>query len=132
MVFTEVVLVMVVSLTEGSTTLIGVTIVLMIFIEVITVVLAGALVSTLPTETLDMVIIIMLLITGLIDTEIMLTIALFQTMIRLEDTQGIRDPKLQEVEGLLKLLLELINQIIVQQLANKGMVSAREFLVLIK
>ena len=132
MVFTEVVLVMVVSLTEGSTTLIGVTIVLMIFIEVITVVLAGALVSTLPTETLDMVIIIMLLITGLIDTEIMLTTALFQTMIRLEDTQGIRDPKLQEVEGLLKLLLELINQIIVQQLANKGMVSAREFLVLIK
>ena len=132
MVFTEVVLVMVVSLTEGSTTLIGVTIVLMIFIEVITVVLAGALVSTLPTETLDMVIIIMLLITGLIDTEIMLTTALFQTMIRLEDTQGIRDPKLQEVEGLLKLLLELINQIIVQQLANKGLVSAREFLVLIK
>ena len=132
MVFTEVVLVMVVSLTEGSTTLIGVTIVLMIFIEVITVVLAGALVSTLPTETLDMVIIIMLLITGLIDTEIMLTIALFQTMIRLEDTQGIRDPKLQEVEGLLRLLLELINQIIVQQLANKGLVSAREFLVLTK
>ena len=132
MVFTEVVLVMVVSLTEDSTTLTGIPIVLMIFIEVITVVLAGALVSTLPTETLDMVIIIMLLITGLIDTEIMLTTALFQTMIRLEDTQGIRDPKLQEVEGLLKLLLELINQIIVQQLANKGMVSAREFLVLIK
>jgi hypothetical protein len=47
---------------------------------------------------------------------------LLQTMILLEETQGIRDPKLQEVEGLLKLLLELINQIIVQQLANKGLV----------
>ena len=81
MVFTEVVLVLVVFLTEGSTILIGVPIDLMIFIEVITVVLVGALVSTLPSETLDMVLIIMLLITGLIDTEIMLITDLIQGMV---------------------------------------------------
>tara|TARA_B110000459_G_scaffold35446_1_gene37708 strand:+ start:24 stop:269 length:246 start_codon:yes stop_codon:yes gene_type:complete len=81
MVFTEVVLILVVFLTEGSTILIGVPIDLMIFIEVITVVLVGALVSTLPSETLDMVLIIMLLITGLIDTEIMLITDLIQGMV---------------------------------------------------
>jgi|TARA_B110000114_G_C14954808_1_gene341854 hypothetical protein len=81
MVFTEVVLILVVFLTEGSTILIGVPIDLMIFIEDITVVLFGALVSTLPSETLDMVLIIMLLITGLIDTEIMLITDLIQGMI---------------------------------------------------
>tara|TARA_B110000027_G_C15937718_1_gene219795 strand:- start:387 stop:632 length:246 start_codon:yes stop_codon:yes gene_type:complete len=81
MVFTEVVLVMVVSLTEDSTTLTGIPIVLMIFIEVITVVLVGALVSTHPSETLDMVLIIMLLITGLIDTEIMLITDLIQGLV---------------------------------------------------
>jgi len=81
MVFTEVVLILVVFLTEGSTILIGVPIDLMIFIEDITVVLVGALVSTLPSETLDMVLIIMLLITGLIDTEIMLMTDLIQGMI---------------------------------------------------
>ena len=81
MVFTEVVLVLVVFLTEGSTILIGVPIDLMIFIEDITVVLVGALVSTLPSETLDMVLIIMLLITGLIDTEIMLITDLIQGMV---------------------------------------------------
>ena len=81
MVFTEVVLVMVVSLTEDSTPLTGIPIVLMIFIEVITVVLVGALVSTLPSETLDMVLIIMLLITGLIDTEIMLITDLIQGLV---------------------------------------------------
>ena len=81
MVFTEVVLVLVVFLTEGSTILIGVPIDLMIFIEDITVVLFGALVSTLPSETLDMVLIIMLLITGLIDTEIMLITDLIQGLV---------------------------------------------------
>jgi hypothetical protein len=81
MVFTEVVLILVVFLTEGSTILIGVPIDLMIFIEDITVVLFGALVSTLPSETLDMVLIIMLLISGLIDTEIMLITDLIQGMI---------------------------------------------------
>ena len=81
MVFTEVVLILVVFLTEGSTILIGVPIDLMIFIEVITVVLVGALVSTHPSETLDMVLIIMLLITGLIDTEIMLITDLIQGMV---------------------------------------------------
>ena len=81
MVFTEVVLVMVVSLTEGSTTLIGVPIDLLIFIEVITVVLAGALVSTLPSETLDMVTTIIFLLTGLIDIEIMLITDLIQGMV---------------------------------------------------
>ena len=81
MVFTEVVLILVVFLTEGSTILIGVPIDLMIFIEDITVVLFGALVSTLPSETLDMVLIIMLLITGLIDTEIMLITDLIQGLV---------------------------------------------------
>lgn len=83
MVFTEVVLVTVVSLTEDSTTLIGVPIVLMVFIEVITVVLSGALVSTLPTETLDMVTTIIFLITDIIimDTEIMLITDLIQGMV---------------------------------------------------
>ena len=69
------------SILEGSTILIGVPIDLMIFIGVITAVLVGALVSTLPSETLDMVIIIMLLITGLIDTEIMLITDLIQGMV---------------------------------------------------
>ena len=81
MVFTEIIWVMVDSISEGSTILIGVPIDLMIFIEDITVVLFGALVSTLPSETLDMVLIIMLLITGLIDTEIMLITDLIQGMI---------------------------------------------------
>ena len=123
-----------VSLTEGFTTLIGVLIVLIISTGVTTRDLAGVLDFSLPSRTLDMVITIILHITDIIimDTEIMLTTDLFQTMIRLEDTQGIRDPKLQEVEGLLRLLPELINQIIVQQLANKGLLSAREFLVLTK
>ena len=79
--FYGIVLVMVVSLTEGFTILIGVLIVLMIFIEVIPRILSGALVSTLPSETLDMVLIIMLLITGLIDTEIMLITDLIQGMV---------------------------------------------------
>jgi len=81
MVFTEIIWVMVDSISEGSTILIGVPIDLMIFIEVITVVLVGALVSTHPSETLDMVLIIMLLITGLIDTEIMLITDLIQGMV---------------------------------------------------
>tara|TARA_B110000467_G_scaffold83377_1_gene75267 strand:+ start:55 stop:300 length:246 start_codon:yes stop_codon:yes gene_type:complete len=81
MVFTEIIWVMVDSISEGSTILIGVPIDLMIFIEVITVVLVGALVSTLPSETLDMVLIIMLLITGLIDTEIMLITDLIQGLV---------------------------------------------------
>ena len=134
MVFTGIVLVLVVSLTEGFTVLIGVLIVLIISTGDTTKDLSGVLGSSLLSKTSDMVITIILHITDIIimDTEIMLTTDLFQTMIRLEDTQGIRDPKLQEVEGLLRLLLELINQIIVQQLANKGLVSAREFLVLTK
>ena len=134
MVFTGIVLVLVVSLTEGFTVLIGILIVLIISTGDTTKDLSGVLGSSLLSKTLDMVITIILHITDIIimDTEIMLTTDLFQTMIRLEDTQGIRDPKLQEVEGLLRLLLELINQIIVQQLANKGLVSAREFLVLTK
>lgn len=132
MVFTGIVLV--VSLTEGFTILIGVLIVLIISTGVTTKDLSGVLGSSLLSKILDMVITIILHITDIIimDTEIMLTTDLFQTMIRLEDTQGIRDPKLQEVEGLLRLLPELINQIIVQQLANKGLLSAREFLVLTK
>jgi hypothetical protein len=132
MVFTGIVLVLVVSLTEGFTVLIGILIVLIISTGDTTKDLSGVLGSSLLSKTLDMVITIILHITDIIimDTEIMLTTDLFQTMIRLEDTQGIRDPKLQEVEGLLRLLLELINQIIVQQLANKGLVSTREFLVL--
>tara|TARA_B110000879_G_scaffold5399_1_gene7146 strand:+ start:219 stop:464 length:246 start_codon:yes stop_codon:yes gene_type:complete len=81
MVFTEIIWVMVDSISEGSTILIGVPIDLMIFIEVITVVLVGALVSTHPSGTLDMVLIIMLLITGLIDTEIMLITDLIQGMV---------------------------------------------------
>ena len=134
MVFTGIVLVLVVSLTEDFTVLIGVLIVLIISTGDTTKDLSGVLGSSLLSKTLDMVITIILHITDIIimDTEIMLTTDLFQTMIRLEDTQGIRDPKLQEVEGLLRLLLELINQIIVQQLTNKGLVSAREFLVLTK
>ena len=134
MAFTEIVLVLVVSLTEGFTILIGVLIVLIISTGVTTKDLSGVLGSSLLSKILDMVIIIILHITDIIimDTEIMLTTDLFQTMIRLEDTQGIRDPKLQEVEGLIRLLPELINQIIVQQLANKGLLSAREFLVLTK
>jgi hypothetical protein len=69
------------------------------------VVLVGALVSTLPSETLDMVLIIMLLITGLIDTEIMLITDLFQGLVCIEAIHGILVPKPPEVGGLLKLLL---------------------------
>ena len=83
MVFTGVVLVMGVSLTEDSTTLIGVSMVLMIFIGIITGVLAGALVSTLLSETLDMVTTIIFHITDIItmDTEIILITDLIQWMV---------------------------------------------------